>query len=144
MARRGWHRILVVFVAGLLAGCGGTDEGGGSASPGAPQDVAPGGPRGVAFIGFDASEPLIDALGQGKIQGLVVQNPVRMSELGVKTMVRYLEKQPVEAKIPTGETLVTPENYKDPQIDKLIHPPQAENTSGASLSGTKTKKWKVI
>jgi ribose transport system substrate-binding protein len=141
---RGWHRIFVVFVAGLLAGCGGADEGGGSASPGGPRNVALGGPRGVAFVGFDASEPLIDALGQGKIQGLVVQNPVRMSELGVKTMVRYLEKQPVEAKIPTGETLVTPENYKDPQIDKLIHPPQAENSSGASLSGTKTKKWKVI
>src|SRR5947208_947069 len=103
MNRRGWHRILVV-VAGLLAGCGGAEEGGAGSSPGGPRDVAPGGRHGVAFVGFDASEPLIDALGQGKIQGLVVQNPVRMSEMGVKTMVQYLEKQPVEAKIATGET----------------------------------------
>ena len=68
----------------------------------------------------------------------------RMGELSVKTMVKHLEKQPVEAKISTGETLVTPENMNDPEIAKLIHPPQVENTSGASLSGTKSKKWRVI
>src|SRR5438045_2519039 len=133
MTRRGWHRLLVLFVAGLLAGCGGADEGGVGTSPGsAPAAAAGTGIRGVAFIGFDASEPLIDALGQGKIQGLVVQNPVMMAELGVKTIVQHLEKQPVEPKIATGETLVTPENYKDHLIDKLIHPPQVENTNGAS------------
>jgi ribose transport system substrate-binding protein len=39
---------------------------------------------------------------------------------------------------------VTPENYKDPEIDRLIHPIRTDNTSGSSLSGSKTKKWKVI
>jgi ribose transport system substrate-binding protein len=146
MAWRARHRTLVLVVAGgLLAGCGGPDGGSAGNSPGSsPEQAAGARTGGVAFVGFDASEPLIHALAQGKIQGLVVQNPVRMSELGVKTMVQYLEKQPVEAKIPTGETLVTPENYKEPAIDKLIHPPQAENLSGASLSGAKTKKWRVI
>ena len=56
------------------------------------------GQQGVVLIGFDASEPLIGALSQGKIQGLVVQNPVRMGEMSVKTMVKHLEKQPVEPK----------------------------------------------
>src|SRR5205814_2665917 len=32
----------------------------------------------------------------------------------------------------------------DPQIAQLIHPPQVENLSGGSLSGAKTKKWRVI
>ena len=59
-------------------------------------------------MGFDASEPLIGALSQGQIQGLVVQNPVLMGEMSVKTMVKHLEKQPVEPKIATGETVVTP------------------------------------
>ena len=59
-------------------------------------------------------------------------------------MVKHLEKQAVEPQISTGEMLVTPENMNEPEIAKLIHPPQAENTSGASLSGTKTKKWRVI
>ena len=76
-------------------------------------------------------------MSQGKIQGLVVQNPLMMGETSVKTMVKYLEKQPVEAKIATGETLVTPENYKEPQVAKLVHPPQAENASGASLRGSR-------
>ena len=59
-------------------------------------------------------------------------------------MVKHLEKQPVEAQVSTGETLVTPENMNDPEISKLIHPPQVENTSGSSLSGVKSKKWRVI
>ena len=147
MPGRDRHRTLVLVVAGLLAGCSGSEDRGAGTAPGSgsgPAQVTGTRTGGVAFVGFDASEPLINALAQGKIQGLVVQNPVRMSELGVKTMVKYLEKQPVEAKIPTGETLVTPENSKEPAIDKLIHPPQAENLSGASLSGAKTKKWRVI
>ena len=53
---------------------------------------------------------------QGKIHGLVVQNPLRMGKLSVLTMVKYLEKQPVEKQISTGETLVTPENMNDPDI----------------------------
>ena len=141
MTRRGWQRIGVLLITGLAFGCNGSDEGAGGSASG-PSKA--GGSGGVAFIGFDGSEPLIDALSQGKIQGLVVQNPLMMGETSVKTMVKYLEKQPVETKISTGETLVTPENYKEPQVAKLVHPLQAENSSGASLSGVKSKKWRVI
>jgi ribose transport system substrate-binding protein len=137
----GCRCIGVLLAAGLVAGCGGADEGAGTA-PGGPGSSS--GRRGVALIGFDASEALVGALSQGKIQGLVVQNPVLMGELSVKTMVKHLEKQPVEPNVGTGETVVTPENSKDPQVEKLIHPARAENTGGSSLSGAKTKKWKVI
>jgi ribose transport system substrate-binding protein len=98
----------------------------------------------VALVGFDASEALIGALNQGKIQGLVVQNPVLMGEMAVKTMVKHLENEAVEPRVSTGEAVVTPENAKDPEIDKLIHPARADNSSGASLSGPKARKWKVI
>ena len=80
--------------------------------------------RPLVFVGFDASEPLVDAMRQGKIHGLVVQNPLRMGKLSVMTMVKHLEKQPIEKQISTGETLVTPENMNDPDIAPLIHPPQ--------------------
>ncbi len=136
-----WKCIGVLLAAGLLVGCGGGEEGAGA---GGPSPVAGSARRGVALIGFDASEALVGALSQGKIQGLVVQNPVLMGEMSVKTMVKHLEKQAVEPKVPTGETVVTPENYKDPEIDKLIHPARTENVSGASLSGARSKKWKVI
>lgn len=139
-----WRCVGMLVAAVSLAGCGGADRSAATA-PGESSGSKPGsGHAGVALIGFDASEPLIVALGQGKIQGLVVQDPVRMGELGVTMMVRHLEKQPVEARIGTGETLVTPQNYKEPEIARLIHPIRAENASGASLSGAKRKKWKVI
>jgi ribose transport system substrate-binding protein len=141
MALRGWHRVGILLVAGGILGCSGSEEG---AAGGVTAPANPAGSHGVVFIGFDASEPLIDALGQGKIQGLVVQNPLMMGETSVKTIVKHLEKQPVEPKIATGETLVTPENHKETEIAKLIHPPQVENTSAVNFGGAKTKKWKVI
>jgi ribose transport system substrate-binding protein len=141
MARRGWLGVWVLLVSGAITGCGGTTE-----QETAPPDTSGSTPqrKGVFFVGFDASEPLVDAMRQGKIQGLVVQNPIRMGELSVKTIIKHLEKQEVEPKISTGEVLVTPENMHDPEIAKLIDPPQVENTSGASLSGAKSKKWRVI
>ena len=140
MALRGWHGIWFLLVAGILTGCGGPHEGAGKSNTPGSSGVR----KGVAFVGFDASEALVDAMRQGKIQGLVVQNPVRMGELAVTAMVKHLEKQPVEPQVSTGEVLVTPENMKDPEIAKLIHPPQVENTSEASLSGPRSKKWRVI
>ncbi len=121
----------------LVAGCG---EPGPAGSPAATSSAA----RSVVLVGFDSSEPLVDALGKGKIQGLVVQNPIAMGETAVKTMVAHLEGKKVETQISTGETVVTPQNMKDPAIDRLIHPPQLENSGGASLSGARAKKWRVM
>jgi ribose transport system substrate-binding protein len=74
----------------------------------------------------------------------VVQNPYRMGELGVRTLVAHLEKQEVEPKISTGEVLVTPENMESAEVKPLIDPPKAEQRSGGSLSGAKAKKWRVM
>ena len=41
----------------------------------------------VRFIGFDASENLVKGLADGHIEALVVQDPVNMGYLAVKTMV---------------------------------------------------------
>jgi ribose transport system substrate-binding protein len=140
MAWRGGHCACVVLVAVSLAGCGGGDESNVAPGPEGSHAVS----KSLVFVGFDASEPLVDAMRQGKIHGLVVQNPLRMGKLSVLTMVKHLEKQTVEKQISTGETLVTPENMNDPDVAPLIHPPQADNTSDASLSGSKSKKYRVI
>ncbi len=100
--------------------------------------------RRVHFVGFDSSEPLNNALKTGKIEGLVVQNPLRMGELGVRTMVEILEKKKVESRVDTGEVLITPENLSDPNVVALMNPPQVENVSGESLSGGRKKTWRVI
>lgn len=76
----------------------------------------------VRFVGFDASDSLVDGLSTGAIDGLVVQDPVRMGYLGVKTMVAHLKGQPVEPRIDTGVHVVTHDNMNQPEMKALIHP----------------------
>ena len=111
MPSRGGWRAVSCAAGSALAGCGGSGDAVGPArSPGNVESSAPARP--LVFVGFDASEPLVDAMRQGKIQGLVVQNPLRMGKLSVETMVKHLEKQTVEKQISTGETLVTPREHE--------------------------------
>jgi len=77
----------------------------------------------VAFIGFDASDTFIDAMQARQLQGIVVQNPFRMGDLGVRTMVDHLRQKPVEKRIDTGVMLVTPENMNTQEAQQLLHPP---------------------
>jgi len=76
----------------------------------------------VHFIGFDSSVKLVEALRDGQIDALVVQNPMRMGYLGVKTMVEHLQGKPVEKRIDTGVTLVTREKMEEPEIKELLQP----------------------
>jgi len=76
----------------------------------------------VHFVGFDASAKLVAALQKGEIDGLVLQNPMRMGYLGVKAMVEYLRGKPVEKRIDTGVSLVTRENMAQPEMKDLLQP----------------------
>jgi len=76
----------------------------------------------VRFVGFDSSEKLVAALRASEIDGLVLQNPMRMGYLGVKTMVSHLAGTPVEKRIDTGVVLVTPSNMNEPEIQILLSP----------------------
>lgn len=77
----------------------------------------------IKFVGFDNSQIFLDAMRAGKLQGIVVQNPFRMGDLGVKTMVDHLLGKPIPARIDTGVTLITPENMNTPDAETLLHPP---------------------
>jgi len=74
----------------------------------------------VEFIGFDGDATFLDALRKGEMQGIVLQDPVKMGYLGVKTAVAKLRGEPVEAVVDTGATLVTPENLDEPANSALI------------------------
>jgi ribose transport system substrate-binding protein len=76
----------------------------------------------VRFIGFDASDGLIQGLRDGKIDGLVVQDPVRMGYLSVTTLVAHIKGQTVERRIDTGAKLVTREMMDVPDIKELLKP----------------------
>ncbi len=77
----------------------------------------------IAFVGFDASQTFIDALANGQMQGLVVQNPLNMGYLGVMRMIDHLQGRPVERRIDTGVWMITRENLTAPESADLLHPP---------------------
>ena len=76
----------------------------------------------IKFVGFDGSKQLIDGLKRGQIDGLVLQNPMKMGYMAVKTLVQSLRGQQVEKRIDTGATLVTPQNMNDPEMKALLKP----------------------
>jgi len=76
----------------------------------------------VKFVGFDASENLVAGLRKGDIEALVVQDPVRMGYLGVKTMVAHLRGQPVERRIDTGVQVASRANMDEPAMKELLQP----------------------
>jgi len=78
------------------------------------------------FIGFDASEKLITAVNAGQIDALVLQDPMKMGYLAVKTVAAHLRKQAVEARIDTGATLIDKSNLAQPEVAALVKPPLAE------------------
>jgi ribose transport system substrate-binding protein len=86
------------------------------------REIGQGGGR-VKVVGFDAGTQSVADLKSGDVQALVVQNPMRMGYLGVKTVVARIRNQPVEAKVDTGITLVTATNQTDPEVQELLHPP---------------------
>ncbi len=77
----------------------------------------------VTLVGFDSGETLNAGLLAGDIQGLVVQNPFNMGYLGVKTAVAALRGEQVPARIDTGVGFVTKENFNDPAMADIVHPP---------------------
>jgi ribose transport system substrate-binding protein len=69
----------------------------------------------VKYVGFDSSERLVQGLANGHIQGLVLQDPINMGYLGVKTLMAHLRGECVEKLIDTGSQVATPENMNDPE-----------------------------
>ena len=80
----------------------------------------------IKFVGFDTSEKLVQALEEGVLNGLVLQNPFKMGEEGVKTAVAAVKGQPVGPRVDTGVAVATPENMQQPEIQALLKPPLAE------------------
>lgn len=77
----------------------------------------------VRFIGFDSTPFLLEGLEKQEIDGLIIQNPRQMGYLGIKAAIAAVSESPAkERTIFTDTTMVTRENYKKPDIQKLLIP----------------------
>jgi ABC-type sugar transport system substrate-binding protein len=78
----------------------------------------------VKGVVFDPNRELNKALADGKLHGIVLQDPVSMGYLGVKTMLAHLQGEDVERRIVTGVYVATRENMASDPIKKLLEPAQ--------------------
>ena len=76
----------------------------------------------VKFIAFDTSDALIEALGDGSCQGIVLQDPVQMGYQSVKTLVASLGGEQAPEFTSTGEYVATPENMNEEKYKALLKP----------------------
>jgi ribose transport system substrate-binding protein len=77
----------------------------------------------LKFIGFDASDKLVEGVKQGHLHAIVLQNPLKIGYLAVKTAGKLLRKEAVERRIDTGAQLVTVGNLGDDAVKELLRPP---------------------
>ena len=80
----------------------------------------------VKFVGFDTSERIVAALKSGELHGTVLQNPIKMGYLSIKTMVEHLRGGKIEKRVDTGVALATPENMEDAEMKALLRPEQVQ------------------
>lgn len=77
--------------------------------------------REAALVAFDGGKNQIKRLKDGKIDGLIVQNPFGIGYATVVACARAVLEQGNEAVVNTGYTWVTKENLKDPNIAKMMY-----------------------
>ena len=76
----------------------------------------------IVHIGFDSSAKLIEALGNGDLQGLVLQDPFAMGYQSLRAAVAHLRGEPYEKAVATAVVLATAENMEEPAIGRLLRP----------------------
>jgi ribose transport system substrate-binding protein len=77
----------------------------------------------VKFVAFDSGEMLNAGLLAGDVQGMVVQNPMKMGYLGVKAAVAVLRGEKVAPLVDTGVGFVTKANFNSPEMAEIVKPP---------------------
>jgi ribose transport system substrate-binding protein len=84
------------------------------------------------LIGFDSSDPLLQAVREGDVKGLIVQDPYRMGYLGVWSLIKYLKGFDVNqhhSQLGTGEFYLTKDNIDtDEMKGKYLPDFQAKRT----------------
>jgi ribose transport system substrate-binding protein len=80
----------------------------------------------IKLVGFDSSQQLVDAMRNGELHGLVLQDPFNMGYLAVKLLVGHLNGEAIEKRVDTGLTLVTPENMDEPEVLQQLLPDLTE------------------
>ena len=75
----------------------------------------------VVIMGYDADQEEIDALKDGRIAGMIIQNPYGMGYATVVAEARCVLNMGNEANVNTGYTWVTPDNVEDKAVQNILY-----------------------
>ncbi len=75
----------------------------------------------IKIVGFDTSDPIVEAIRKGVVSADIVQYPYRVGQLGVEMMVDALQGKPVERQVKTPFVVATPQNVDTPEVQKFIY-----------------------
>lgn len=78
--------------------------------------------KGIKLVGFDSSPQLLEALRNGEIDALIVQDPFEMGYRSMLAAISKLKGGSPEHIQNISPTLVTKENMDSPEIQKKINP----------------------
>ena len=75
----------------------------------------------MKIIGFDGSKKLITALKDGKIDGLILQNPFGMGYATVVAAARAILGEANEASVDSSYVWVTKDNLEEKSIQNMLY-----------------------
>ena len=75
----------------------------------------------IKIVGFDTSDPIVEAIRNGTVTADIVQYPYQVGQLGVKMMVDALDGKPVERQVNTPFVIATKDNIDTPEVQKFIY-----------------------
>lgn len=75
----------------------------------------------IKIVGFDTSDPIVEAIRSGIVSADVVQYPYKVGQLGVAMMVQALEGKPIEREVHTPFVIATPENIDTPEVQQFVY-----------------------
>jgi len=77
-------------------------------------------PTDLVHIGFDSNKILVEALSDGRIYGLVIQQPYEMGYRGVYALYQTFLGNPFPKNIPTDSIFATQANMDQPKVRKAL------------------------
>jgi ribose transport system substrate-binding protein len=75
----------------------------------------------IDIVGYDTSDPIVEALRAGKVQGVIVQYPFGEGQKGIETLVKAIDGGKVERNQTAPFVVATPDNVDDPKVQQYIY-----------------------
>lgn len=75
----------------------------------------------IHIVGYDTSDPIVQALKDGKLEGNIVQYPFGEGQKGVETLVKAVKGEDVPRNQTAPFVVATPDNVNTPKVQKYIY-----------------------